>query len=208
MGVRPRCGATPSRCSASRSRCAPSAAPATGISTASTPSRLRRWPATLSTGSSSPITRNFWSSPELIRDAALPTIVGAPLPVSNTSIYLKSSVLGDALHEEHFELRETALRPPADGEVLLETLCLSVDPYIRGCMTGMPNYYLPQLDLRAPIHSLGAARILDSRLPGFTAEDLVVADIAWPARPILSARMIAWRPAGGATRRRPHTTTA
>jgi len=124
------------------------------------------------------------------------------LPVSNSSIYLKSYVLGDALHEEHFELRETALRPPADGEVLLETVCLSVDPYIRGCMTGMPNYYLPQLDLRAPIHSLGAARILDSRLPGYAAGELVLADIDWSARSILSARTIAERPVGRGTLRR------
>jgi NADPH-dependent curcumin reductase CurA len=124
------------------------------------------------------------------------------LPASNTSVYLNSYVLGDTLREEHFELRQTALRPPADGEVLLETICLSVDPYLRGCMTGMPNYYLPQLDLRAPIHSLGAARILDSRLPGFAAGELVVADIDWSARSILSARMIAERPVGRGTLRR------
>jgi NADPH-dependent curcumin reductase CurA len=110
--------------------------------------------------------------------------------------------LGDALREEHFELRETALRPLADGEVLLETVCLSVDPYLRGCMTGMTNYYIPQLDLRAPIHSLGVARVLDSRLPGYAAGELVVGSIDWSARSILSARTIAERPVGRGTLRR------
>ena len=115
---------------------------------------------------------------------------------SNTSVHLTSYVLGEGLREEHFELRETALRPLADGEVLLETLSLSVDPYLRGCMTGMPNYYLPQLDLRAPIHSPGVARVLDSRLRGYTAGELVLGDIDWSARSILSARTIAERPVG------------
>jgi len=124
------------------------------------------------------------------------------LSVSNTSVYLKSYVLGDALREEHFGLRETGLRPLADGEVQLETVCLSVDPYLRGCMTGMSNYYLPQLDLRAPIHSLGVARILDSRLPGYAAGELVLGDIDWSARSILSARTIAERPVGRGTLRR------
>ena len=40
------------------------------------------------------------------------------------SVYLKSYVLGGALRAEYFELRESALRPLADGEVLLETVCL------------------------------------------------------------------------------------
>jgi NADPH-dependent curcumin reductase CurA len=118
------------------------------------------------------------------------------LSSSNTSVHLTSYVLGEALRKEHFELRETALRPLADGEVLLETLSLSVDPYLRGCMTGMPNYYLPQLDLRAPIHSPGVARVLDSRLRGYAAGELVLGDIDWSARSILSARAIAERPVG------------
>jgi NADPH-dependent curcumin reductase CurA len=124
------------------------------------------------------------------------------LSASNTSVYLKSYVLGDALREEHFELRGTALRPLADGEVLLETVCLSVDPYLRGCMTGMPDYYIPQLDLRAPVHSLGVARILDSRLPGHVPGELVVGSIDWSARSVLSALAISERPVGRGTLRR------
>ncbi len=124
------------------------------------------------------------------------------MPDSTTSVYLKSYILGDALSAEHFELSETALRPLADAEVLLETVCLSVDPYLRGCMTGMANYYVPQLDLRAPIHSLGVARVLDSRLPGYAAGELVLGSIDWSARSILSAQAISQRPVGRRTLRR------
>jgi NADPH-dependent curcumin reductase CurA len=124
------------------------------------------------------------------------------LPGSNTSVYLKEYVRGTALREEHFELRETALRPLADGEALLETLCLSVDPYLRGCMTGMANYYVPQLDLGAPVHSLGVARIADSRLPGYAAGDLVTGNFDWSTRSVLSTRALAERLVGGGTLRR------
>jgi NADPH-dependent curcumin reductase CurA len=124
------------------------------------------------------------------------------LSPSNRSVYLKKYLLGDGLREEHFELRETALRPPADGEVLLETVGLSVDPYMRGCMTGLPNFYVPQLGLATPIHSLGVARILESRLPGYAAGDVVVGSIDWSDRSILGASSIEERPVGGGVLRR------
>jgi NADPH-dependent curcumin reductase CurA len=121
---------------------------------------------------------------------------------SSTSVYLKEYVRGTALREEHFGLRQSALGPPAEGEALLETLCLSVDPYLRGCMTGMPNYYVPQFDLSAPVHSLGVARITESRLPGYAAGDLVVGNIDWSTRSVLGERTLAGRLVGhGALRR-------
>jgi NADPH-dependent curcumin reductase CurA len=121
---------------------------------------------------------------------------------SSTSVYLKEYVRGTPLREDHFELRQDALRPLADGEALLETLCLSVDPYLRGCMTGMSNYYIPQLDLGAPVHSLGVARIADSRLPGYAAGELVVGNIDWATRSVLDAGTLAKRLVGGGTLRR------
>lgn len=124
------------------------------------------------------------------------------MPGSNTSVYLKEYVRGTALREEHFELRQAALRPLADGEALLETLCLSVDPYLRGCMTGMTNYYVPQLDLGAPVHSLGVARIADSRLPGYAAGELVTGNFDWSTWSILDTRTLADRMVGGGRLRR------
>lgn len=124
------------------------------------------------------------------------------MPGSNTSVYLKEYVRGTALREEHFELREAALRPLADGEALLETLCFSIDPYLRGCMTGMANYYVPQLDLGAPVHSLGVARITDSRLPGYAAGDLVTGNFDWSTRSVVSTRVLAERLVGGGGLRR------
>jgi NADPH-dependent curcumin reductase CurA len=125
--------------------------------------------------------------------------MGEALSALSTSVYLKEYVRGTALREDHFELRQDSLRPLADGEALLETLCLSVDPYLRGCMTGMPNFYLPQLDLGGPVHSLGVARIAESRLPGYAAGELVVGNIDWSTRSVLTAGALASRLVGGGT---------
>jgi NADPH-dependent curcumin reductase CurA len=34
--------------------------------------------------------------------------------------------------------------------VFVKTLLLSVDPYMRGCMSGLDNYFLPRFDLTEP----------------------------------------------------------
>lgn len=81
---------------------------------------------------------------------------------------------------DHFQLRAAPLPAPQDGELLLETLYLSVDPYMRGCMTGVERQaYFPQYPLGAPIVSMGVARVLESRHPQFRAGDFVEGMMAW-----------------------------
>jgi NADPH-dependent curcumin reductase CurA len=66
-----------------------------------------------------------------------------------------------------------------DGQVLLKTLALSVDPYMRGQMTGLANYFLPQFELERPVMSLGVARVVESRNPAHRAGDLVQGFMEW-----------------------------
>src|SRR5260221_9242876 len=111
------------------------------------------------------------------------------------SVYLTQYVLGDSLREGHLSIRNDPLRTVGPGEVLLETMHLSVDPYMRGCMTGLANYYLPQYELDQPIYSVGIARVAQSSHPGFTAGEVVTGTLEWSERSI-------WRPAGAGHRRR------
>jgi len=55
----------------------------------------------------------------------------------------------------------------ADGQVLLQTLVLSPDPYMRGRMTGLSNFYIPQLPLGEVITGFGVARVIESKNPGY-----------------------------------------
>jgi NADPH-dependent curcumin reductase CurA len=81
--------------------------------------------------------------------------------------------------EPHFSVQESALPETAAGQVLLQTMTLSVDLYMRSCMTGVDNFFLPQLEVGKPIYSRGVARVVESRRPGYTRGDLVVGTLDW-----------------------------
>ncbi len=77
-----------------------------------------------------------------------------------------------------FRLEETPVPAPGEGEVLLRTLYLSLDPYMRGRMSDAPSY--------APPAALGEAmvggtvsRVEASRHPDYRPGDLVVGYAGW-----------------------------
>jgi NADPH-dependent curcumin reductase CurA len=117
--------------------------------------------------------------------------------IPTRSIFLTGYACGEALTEDHFTVREHAVRTLGPDEVLLETLALSVDPYLRGAMTGLDRYYLPQFEFDRPVHSMGVARILDSRLDGYAAGDVVLGAIDWSDVSVLGAEDIAARRVSG-----------
>ena len=43
----------------------------------------------------------------------------------------------------HFKLAESEVREPGEGEILLKTLWLSLDPYMRGRMSAAKSYAKP-----------------------------------------------------------------
>lgn len=94
-------------------------------------------------------------------------------------VSLNVYVAGGALEPENFSIATRTLPKPGDGEVLLETLALSVDPYMRGRMTGIDTFYLPQFALGKPITSLGIGRVLESRREGVTCGDVVHGLMEW-----------------------------
>ena len=61
---------------------------------------------------------------------------------TNRQILLKSRPTG-APSAANFELVSTPAPEPKDGEVLLKTLFLSLDPYMRGRMNDGPSYAAP-----------------------------------------------------------------
>ncbi|MBK1663364.1 NADP-dependent oxidoreductase [Rhodospirillum rubrum] len=79
---------------------------------------------------------------------------------------------------EDFRL-ETAPRPIAgDGQMLLRSLWLSLDPYMRGRMDDGPSYAAP-VALGAVMVGGTVCRVEDSRLDGFLPGDLVLAYSGW-----------------------------
>src|SRR5258708_22524404 len=94
-------------------------------------------------------------------------------------VVLNSYANGTALSESHFSFESKTLAPLAEGEVLLQTLALSPDPYMRGRMTGVENFFLPQFELRAPLVGFGVARVLESRNSVYPVGQIVHGSIEW-----------------------------
>lgn len=83
-----------------------------------------------------------------------------------------------APRESDFELRESAAAEPGDGEVLVRNVFVSVDPYMRGRMTGVRTYVDP-FEVGEPIGGGAVGRVVTSRTEGFSEGDWVVSMLGW-----------------------------
>ncbi len=98
-------------------------------------------------------------------------------PLINRQIVLRSRPHG-APTAEHFQLVETAVPTVGEGQVLLRTLYLSLDPYMRGRMNDGPSYAAP-VELGQPMVGGTVARVEVSKNAGWKVGDLVVCGNGW-----------------------------
>jgi len=77
-----------------------------------------------------------------------------------------------------FRLEETPAPVPAEGEALLRTLYLSLDPYMRGRMSDAPSY-APPAALGEAMPGGAVCRVEASRHPDYRPGDLVLAYSGW-----------------------------
>jgi NADPH-dependent curcumin reductase CurA len=64
--------------------------------------------------------------------------------------------------ESDFELAETPIPVPADGEVLVRNVYMSVDPYMRSRMNDTRSY-VPPFELDQPLQGGAVGQVVDSR---------------------------------------------
>jgi NADPH-dependent curcumin reductase CurA len=83
--------------------------------------------------------------------------------------------------ESDFELREVADAEPADGEVAVANVFVSVDPYMRGRMTGVRTYVDPY-EVGGPIAGGAVGRVVASRDDRFGDGDWVQSMLGWRER--------------------------
>jgi len=77
-----------------------------------------------------------------------------------------------------FRLETLALQPPGPGEMLLRTVYLSLDPYMRGRMNPTPSY-APSVPLGGVMVGEVVAQVVASRLDGYAPGDYVLAHAGW-----------------------------
>lgn len=93
------------------------------------------------------------------------------------AIVLNSRPVG-APTPENFRLRENPLPTPAEGELLLRTLYLSLDPYMRGRMSDAKSYAAPMAVGDVMVGGT-VSRVQVSKHPGFKEGDLVLGFSGW-----------------------------
>ncbi|PWK92584.1 hypothetical protein [Fulvimonas soli] len=104
----------------------------------------------------------------------------APLPhgAVNRRILLAARPRGLPTARD-FRLDEAPVPQPRDGQVLLRTLYLSLDPYMRNLMDEGGTRYAPAVPLGAPMVGGAVSRVVASRHPGFPAGELVLGNAGW-----------------------------
>ncbi len=78
-----------------------------------------------------------------------------------------------------FRLERTDVPTPAEGEVLLRTLYLSLDPYMRNLMEAVAPVYAQSIPLGGTLVGGTVSRVVESRHARFRAGDLVLANAGW-----------------------------
>lgn len=78
----------------------------------------------------------------------------------------------------NFRLEQAAVPQAGEGEVLLQTLYLSLDPYMRGRMNAGESY-APGVELDAVMVGGTVSRVVSSRNSAFAPGDLVSAYAGW-----------------------------
>jgi NADPH-dependent curcumin reductase CurA len=99
------------------------------------------------------------------------------MPEMNLQVLLRRRPQGAPVPED-FEITETPVPQPAEGEVLVRARFLSLDPYMRGRMSDAKSYAQP-VQLGAVMEGQTAGEVVASRAPGFAAGDTVLGGFGW-----------------------------
>jgi len=95
----------------------------------------------------------------------------------NKTILLKNRPKGKPTLND-FEFVEEEKPSPKEGEILLKTKYISVDPYLRGRMRDEESY-IPPFKLNEPVESGIIAEVIESRNPNFSKGDYVNGMLKW-----------------------------
>ncbi|MFM8770389.1 MAG: NADP-dependent oxidoreductase [Rubrivivax sp.] len=90
---------------------------------------------------------------------------------------------------DHFRIVETPVPVPADGQVLVRNLYLSVEPAMRGWVSAVANYSEP-VAIGAVMRSIAVGRVEISHDPGYEPGDIVTGLFGWQDYAVVSPQGI------------------
>ncbi len=95
----------------------------------------------------------------------------------NRQVVLKRRPDG-RLQPADFDLRTTEIPTPGNGQLLVRTIWLSLDPYLQLRAQGHERYY-PAVDLGKPMLGGAVSRVIASHHPGFKPGDIIEDFTGW-----------------------------
>lgn len=95
-------------------------------------------------------------------------------------------VPGPTLATTDFDLVDEAIRAPADGEVRLRSIYLSLDPYQRHWLAGAAGYGAAPRPGDTPI-GRAISEVVESRDARFAVGDIVLGETGWQTHPTVDA---------------------
>jgi NADPH-dependent curcumin reductase CurA len=101
----------------------------------------------------------------------------------NRQILLRSRPKG-AVSRDDFQIKDSTVPDVRDGELLVKTLYLSIDPTIRGWIDR--DTYLPAIEIGAVVRSAGAGVVVKSKNPKFSPGDRVFTLVGWQEYVVVS----------------------
>src|SRR3984885_11299357 len=89
-----------------------------------------------------------------------------------------------------FRVEDYALPSPGDGQVLLRTIWLSLDPYMRGRMSDGPSYAAP-VPIGGVMEGGTVSEVIASNNSGFAKGDIVLSRAGWQSHAISDGKGLA-----------------
>src|ERR1700742_4013520 len=86
-----------------------------------------------------------------------------------------------------FRIEEFAAPTPGDGQVLLRTIWLSLDPYMRGRMSDGPSYATP-VPIGGVMEGGTVSEVIASHNPKFAKGDIVLSRAGWQSHALSAGK--------------------
>jgi hypothetical protein len=99
------------------------------------------------------------------------------MPQVTKRVVLVSRPVGEPKASD-FRIEDYPLPTPGEGQVLLRTIWLSLDPYMRGRMSDVPSYAAP-VPIGGVMEGGTVCEVIASHHPGFAKGDIVLARAGW-----------------------------
>jgi hypothetical protein len=107
---------------------------------------------------------------------------------TGTRILLAARPVGEP-KEADFRIEDMPVPTPGAGQMLLRTLWLSLDPYMRGRMSDAPSYAAP-VAIGQVMEGRTVSEVVSSSLDGFAKGDIVLSPSGWQTHAVSDGKLV------------------